>query len=164
MSLLVKGSSFPASPSSGDPFFRDDLGLWCYYDGTRWLTQPKVISQERNSISSNGEVIGRLPSSSYSVYIPSFNVVTTTQVSTTNDGSNYWTVTVQITNSTYSSATTIHTFTTAADTADAWTAHDDAPDSQTPTENDGYLLIYAKTGSPGAIRIAVGFEYQLIIT
>ena len=34
------GSSLPAQPAYGTdvPFFRTDLGEWCYYDGTRWLS------------------------------------------------------------------------------------------------------------------------------
>ena len=33
------GSAFPAGVTTGATFFRTDLGLACYYDGTRWLTQ-----------------------------------------------------------------------------------------------------------------------------
>ena len=31
------GAAFPASPTTGDVYFRTDLGEWYYYDGTRWL-------------------------------------------------------------------------------------------------------------------------------
>jgi len=33
------GSSFPASPTTNDTFYRTDLGAEFYYDGTRWLSQ-----------------------------------------------------------------------------------------------------------------------------
>ena len=32
------GTSFPASPSTNDVFFRTDRGILYYYDGTRWLS------------------------------------------------------------------------------------------------------------------------------
>lgn len=34
-----RGTSFPASPATGQPFFRTDLNLGFFYDGTRWVTQ-----------------------------------------------------------------------------------------------------------------------------
>ena len=36
--LTLGGSSFPASPASGDIFYRTDLHMEFYYDGTRWLS------------------------------------------------------------------------------------------------------------------------------
>ena len=35
---VSSGTSNPGSPVSGDLYFRTDLGLLIYYDGTRWLT------------------------------------------------------------------------------------------------------------------------------
>lgn len=35
---IASGTSFPGSPSTNERFFRTDLGLDFYYDGTRWLS------------------------------------------------------------------------------------------------------------------------------
>lgn len=35
---LAAGTSFPGSPATNDRFFRTDLSLEFFYDGTRWLT------------------------------------------------------------------------------------------------------------------------------
>lgn len=32
------GTSFPATPATGDRYWRSDLGMEFYYDGTRWLS------------------------------------------------------------------------------------------------------------------------------
>jgi hypothetical protein len=37
-SMALGGASFPASPTTNDSYFRADLDLWFYYDGTRWLS------------------------------------------------------------------------------------------------------------------------------
>lgn len=38
VSGIASGTSMPGTPAANDRFFRTDLGLLCYYDGTRWLT------------------------------------------------------------------------------------------------------------------------------
>jgi hypothetical protein len=44
-SLRAGGTSFPGSPTSDDLFYRSDLNMWFFYDGTRWLsTQVFVVS------------------------------------------------------------------------------------------------------------------------
>lgn len=42
---IASGTSNPGSPSSGDMFFRTDMGLVIYYDGTRWLSTQLLKSQ-----------------------------------------------------------------------------------------------------------------------
>jgi len=36
--LKLGHTSFPGSPSTDDVFYRKDLGMWFFYNGTRWLT------------------------------------------------------------------------------------------------------------------------------
>lgn len=36
--LAGGATTFPASPSSDDQFYRTDLDMWFFYDGTRWLS------------------------------------------------------------------------------------------------------------------------------
>lgn len=37
--MRIGGTSFPASPTTDDVFYRTDLGMLFYYDGTRWLSE-----------------------------------------------------------------------------------------------------------------------------
>ena len=38
-----EGTSFPGSPSTDDKFYRTDLNLLYFYDGTRWLTVEQYV-------------------------------------------------------------------------------------------------------------------------
>lgn len=164
MSLLVKGAAFPASPSSGDPFFRDDLGFWCYYDGTRWLSQEFSIGDIQVALSATASRWYRLPVGSYGLFIPNRAIVCSSYVATTNDGSNYWTISITATNTTFGDDTVLHAFNTSGDSANTWTAHDDVPDSQTPSSANGIEVVITKSSSPGNINLSFGLAYRMIIT
>lgn len=48
------GSSFPASKATNDRFWRTDLGVECYWDGSRWLsTQIHTIAQDFTALSAS---------------------------------------------------------------------------------------------------------------
>ena len=72
-------------------------------------------------------------------------------VGTTNDGSNYWTVTLE-----KNETTTITSFTTAGDTPNTWTLHKlEDMDEEMESGTDLTLNIkVAKTGSPSNISLA----------
>lgn len=161
---IMHGSSLPSSASTGTKFFRSDLGLLCYYDGTRWLSEERHLHGFEVSVSATFSRWLRIPTGGYSIYIPNKNVVSTSYVATTSDGSNYWTVAISATDSVWANGTTIHSYTTASDTADTWTAHDDTPDSQTPSNGAGIYVLCTKTSSPGALNVAWSLAYRLIIT
>ena len=48
---MAAGTSFPGGPSSGDLFYRSDLHLQFFYDGTRWLS----LSQYTMALSRAGD-------------------------------------------------------------------------------------------------------------
>ena len=164
--LLAKtvayGTSFPGSPTTGDRFFRTDLVWLCYYDGTRWLTAHEFATPMEYINGNTTDGLYYLPSSiraDYAIYFT--RVAIRTFVATTNDGSKYWTVTVR---STGPGATTIRTFTTASDSADAWVDHSAAPSNNPPANygvSDQYLV---KTSTPGAISTMCTLYYRLIVT
>jgi hypothetical protein len=46
--VSMVGTSFPASPATNDHFYRSDLGMEFYYDGTRWLSVELFTAQYTN--------------------------------------------------------------------------------------------------------------------
>ncbi len=159
------GTSNPGSPSSGDANFRTDLGLWTYYDGTRWLTAHEVavdIPQTYYTVSGTRGLLHRLRTD-YAPYIT--RVAISTNADTTNNASNYWTIAIRGINLTDSAATTIDTFNTSADTVNTWTNHERAPGS-TATPANYYMLdvLATKSGSPGGVTVLVTAYYRLIVT
>jgi hypothetical protein len=162
--LLVKGAAFPGSPSSGDPFFRDDLGFWCWYDGTRWLTETKIATHNSFTGSADGNLAYMRVSDQDSKYIEQINM--TTRVATTNDSDNYWTVEIDGWNNDASTASAIHIFNTSADAADTFIDKTTTSMSQTalPTQEGFFAVNITKTGSPGNIAIYYSVEYREIKT
>ncbi len=160
------GTTLPTSPTTGFVFFRTDLGMFCYYDGTRWLTTheyyvPVIPRQAFTLTNSLIEVVIR---TDYAPYIT--RTVTLTNVAAPNTGANYWTVTSQGINTARSASSNIETFNTSADTAAVETLRDNVPGtSQTPTNRTLLRLIVQITaGAPGAITIAHALYFRLIIT
>lgn len=159
------GTAFPvANLWDGMPFWRTDLGgnLKFTYDGTRWLSEVFTIGYEEVNQSSALNRPFRIVNYGLAVYFPPVNIEFTTKVRTTNNGTDYWTFTLSATDSVLANATTLHTFTTAADAADAFVAHDDVPDSNTPANADGLLLVKTKAASGGNHDYAFHIAYQLI--
>lgn len=88
---IPAGSSFPAAPATGQQYFRTDLGLAFYYDGTHWLT----INQYARTLWTTPST-SAVPSSGIGVTVPpDFDLWVETLVATVtaspNNGSNYWT-------------------------------------------------------------------------
>lgn len=167
--ILQSSGAFPVTNLyTGRVFWRSDLGLWCYYDGAQWLTEPIPFPWFEKTLTTTQSFQIRLPvtlgSTAYSVYLDN-HIDLSTFVSSTNDGSNKWTGTIAITDSLFANAETIHTFDTGAapDTASTWTNHDDAPDVAAPSVGEGITISVIKTGSPGALTLSFAFMYQLII-
>jgi hypothetical protein len=158
------GTAFPASPATGRQFFRTDLGLACYYNGTNWVTSQLLLAAHAFTstitVSSSFHVLR----TDYRPWIERVSLLY--NISTTNDGSNYWTIATRTTNAAITTTTSIHVVNTSAATAGAWTSSDLAAN----TANDGgttnkYWLDFAvtKTGSPGQITLYGTVFYRLII-
>jgi hypothetical protein len=87
------GTAFPTA-TAGDRYWRSDLGLECYYDGTRWLTvDEKIMGASVNNVLLGGaaNTVG------FPAYIPLGDhdwwitrAFFMTYVATTNDGTRYW--------------------------------------------------------------------------
>jgi hypothetical protein len=162
------GTAFPTSPApaTNDLFFRTDLGLLCYYDGTRWLTADEYIIVlpwfPLITLPYTGTVpntILLLPTrSDYGYYITKASCYT--RVATTNNGSNYWGLRLLY------SATNLWDFNTSAQAADVNVTHTNAAINTATTPTATFLAINAqtKTGAPGSLTVAAFVQYRLIIT
>lgn len=117
------GTSNPGSAATGDRYWRTDIGMEVYYDGTRWLTTQvfpihlKIDDVVTWPLTSTTSVVARasLPfGGTYDLWLMSWYFTNT--ILTTNDGSNYWTASLRKFPATGAS-TQIATVATNADTA-----------------------------------------------
>lgn len=162
------GTSFPGSPTAGDRFDRTDLNLLCYYDGTRWLTMTEYSVALTTLASApfqttGGANAGRSsPRLDYGTYMTRYQCVT--RVDTTNNGSNYWAVTLSWDDATVSAGTTISTVDTSADTAGTYANHSSNINAVLDATAMAFYLSVAKTGSPGQFTCNAQLFYRLVIT
>jgi hypothetical protein len=161
----ASGTAFPASPIAGDLFFRTDLGLQCYYDGTRWLTvQEYFYTAPTITFGSTTNVYRARIRTNYAIYIT--RLCLTTMVLTTNDASNYWQVTMRSINSVISAVSNLCTaVSTAGDTVSAIVNKEPVTISNATPANYGIFdLSTNKTGSPGTLQVWESVYYRYIIT
>lgn len=163
-STAAMGTSFPGSPATGQRFFRTDRLLDYFYDGAQWLTM-----QLFTAVPANGTAFGSgFSASQVSGYIATWQTTYTpylvelrgpTLVSTTNDGSRFWTVAVKK----GSDDSTIGSYSTGTtpDTAGTVTSHSATINATTAEK---YLYIHCvKTSTPGNLIVApVILTYRLV--
>lgn len=166
----TQGTAFPASPATGQQFFRTDLGLDCYYDGTRWLTKT-LYEQELSvapvlqpySANSSGALKASLWNGLYDIW--AINWQSITYVATTNTGSAYWTCELfkETIEAAYSSAS-LGSFNTSADAADRVEAHTVAVNALLGTGYGSLTVTIAKTSTPGTLVLLGKLTYRLVVT
>lgn len=159
------GTAFPTSDLwQGMPFHRTDLKMDCFYDlaNTQWLSMTEYSTGRVTfSASADAGVPSERLRDDYAHFVTRVNL--SAIVSTTNDGSNYWTFTISSRDSTISASTTIFTDDTS-DQSTAWVDYDGDPSEDTPANYGQYYLAYAKTGSPGSVTLTFSVNYRLIVT
>lgn len=121
----TKASSFPATPATNQMCFRTDLGLLCYYDGTRWLTQTLYevpFSAGATSLPATATAgLGYLPvQSTYDMWLVDWTA--STLVLTTNNGTDKWALKLEKTNAANAATQIDAGFSTGTtpDTASNW--------------------------------------------
>lgn len=164
--LSIGGSSFPGSPGSGDLYFRSDLGLIFYYDGTRWLTVNEYNAPFGNTVAASASFGGNGPYQAMNFTLDAYieKLYATTDVLTTNDGTNNWTLTLNKV-STANALTPLGNFTTAADTHDTWASH--VITVNAALVNGSFPLLRldgTKNGAPGNLYCMSTLTFRLIGT
>lgn len=164
---IESGTSFPGSPATDALFYRTDLNLIFFYDGTRWLTvnEYTLAGATRTSVGAGLSATSTLvnaPTVSADMYIEDFRA--STFVSGTNNGSNFWTVTLDKRDAA-NAATTIGSVDTTADTGSTWNLHVDAVDEVVAGATYKVMFIIAtKTSAPGNLVVGVEVTYRLVGT
>lgn len=163
---MASGASFPSSPSTGLLFYRTDLDLLCVYDGTRWITtdvMPMVLLPNRSTISVNTIWDTRVRAD-LALYVD--YIALSTNAAATNNGTNFWTITIQGVNLALSAATTVYNPNTSADTAGVETDHSGSVSagSVAPSNNHYLRVSAAKTLTPGNLTIACTAYVRYIVT
>lgn len=161
------GSSFPASPATGLLFFRSDLGFLCYYDGARWLTiheySAVMSTSAATSTVTNANLLTVAQRDNYAIDVT--RIETSYFVATTNNGTNFWTITHQGQDGTFGTANNISSFDTSGAAANAWGTFDVAPNVTATPANYRHLNIsVSKTNAPGQLSILSTVYYRLIVT
>lgn len=159
-SIIGSGTSFPASPASGDLFLRTDRALLYFYDSTLtlWVTLPEYlavftpVAAPSTGFTSSTTVANRL------VLLPRFAspalvrltyVQLLCSVSTTNNSSNYWSLAVV----TRPAGTTVCTLSTSSGAAGADLALEWSTGSPLPRTESLLQISVTKTGSPGTLYL-----------
>jgi hypothetical protein len=162
------GTSFPASKATNDRYWRTDLGMEFYWDGTRWVSTT-VYRESMNGISNSssdvmplpaaqtGDVLGYSPlwAPTYDIYV--LGAYFWYYVLTTNNGSNFWTHTVD-----FDSANPISKATSADAANTNFGVYVALNAALTAPKNARFYT--TKTGTPGSAYVAAVFNYRLIGT
>jgi hypothetical protein len=95
-----EGTSFPVSPADNDKFYRTDLNLLCFYNGTRWLTvdkyilelRPFAVATNHNISATTQNLLSCYPflAPDYDFWVEEFRA--TNNVQGTSNGTNFWTI------------------------------------------------------------------------
>lgn len=158
------GTSFPGSPATNDLFYRTDRHLLYFYDGTQWLTVQQYevgIGGQQNvyPVAAGVSMVWWPVRQDYGIYLERW--VCTTFVSTTNNGSNNWTILLDRF-STTNLQTNITSFSTSADTASNWISHSQVINAVLNSSARAIRVGSNKIGSPGTMYALSTLVYRLI--
>jgi hypothetical protein len=159
---LKEGTAFPTGPATGDRYRRTDLDYMVFfYDGTRWLSETLYVAPMPPYNNGDEQPNTTAPVNLFRMGIPTFDddfdlwierFIVTARSSSTNDGSNYWTMDLQAFDG--SSSDTLGTADTSAMTVGV--AGRDAVVIDTLIDASVELLFQtneAKVGAPGALDL-----------
>jgi hypothetical protein len=154
------GTSFPGSKATGDRYWRTDLALEFYWDGTRWVTTTLYSlpfgypAAPLSPASASTTVRMGDPHPTLDAWLVDFWAWT--YVVTTNDASKYWTLVM-------SNQTGPPTLSTISNAADAG-IQESTSLNQVLTAGSGIYLAITKVSTPGNIHATPMFSYRLIAT
>lgn len=159
------GTAFPASKLTGDRYWRTDLGMEAYWDGTRWVTTEifhcvlahanSTVPMSVGNISFRGVLYG----STYDQWLIEMRTAVNAQA--TNNGSNFWTAVLA--DQAGGAIGGGVTWNTSADAAGAWVYKTTAIGAVLSGKTEIQLTVNG-TGAPGALYIAPIVAYRLVLT
>lgn len=168
---MAGGTSFPGGPSSGDLFYRTDLHLQFFYDGTRWLT----LSQYTATIRRVGTVAEPMSATGNpgawplleSIWVEDFFAeFFVASGGSALSGSHKWVLTLRIRDADGTTLTDIGTVSIDSGSSNLWRALvDTSVDAATAATDIGLVVTATKTGTPGDLTTEIArINYRLIAT
>lgn len=162
---VPSGSSNPGGPATNDLFLRTDLGMIFQYNGTRWLCtcpheSPLVTSETPTQPATGTATVGYGALDNITLDLWIERIVCATTVITTNNGTNFWTVSV----SRDPSGTSLGSFSTGTtpDTAGTSTRHNITVGALSGTSDRYWRVLATKTLSPGGIYVFSWLKFRYV--
>lgn len=157
-----EGAAFPLSPGSGDKFYRTDLNMLCFFDGTRWMS---VNEYSINSVGAQSESVSGTHylgiRQDYPLFLTSVDIKTFTSPAPT--GSSYWEFALHW-RTLGNVDTELLELNNIGDLASNWTDHQQIVNAVLDPTAVVFRFRWSKFGSPGAIYCPFTIRYRLIVT
>ena len=172
------GSSFPGSPSSGDRYWRTDLGMEFYYDGTRWLSTTLYHSHtvQENISAGSSYAAPNITLSTFNWPTPAIGSGSDVWLvaaefdffvngGTALSGSHSW-VTVLGKTIGANTQTTVLTFTANSGASSVWRRDTQAIGAllNNGTTHYAFNLLSTKTGTPGPLFSHCDITFRIVAT
>jgi hypothetical protein len=159
------GTSFPGSKATGDRYWRTDLGLLFYWDGTRWVTVNEYSTSgvtETLAPTATNTLTRMAALTDFDIYATVWDV--STFVVTTNNGTSFWTIEA-VKTSTANADTNMTTGNTSADAANTWTRHKLTVNTAIVSAANPTIGLHAtKTSAPGQLFYSATLRFRIIGT
>lgn len=175
-SVVQQGSTaFPGSPAADDMFYRTDLDMWFFYDGTRWLsttlyhaTLPaSTLDMGTAGIAASGSAQNRThvppPSGGSNIYIVDHIIDFFVNGGTALGASHKWVGTFDKVD-TSNVATTIVTDNIDSGSSSVWRQTVDSVNALLGTTSFVLQSSWTKTGTPGNLLVYEGYTYRIVAT
>lgn len=170
------GTAFPASPTTNDRFYRTDLTLWFFFDGTRWMTEDLFTCQLR----SNSATVQPYAATTATVQVagmPSLQGGSDLWIEshmctflvagggTALGAAHKWVGTVQKGDSA-AALTTVATVNIDSGASAAWRRIETTVNAliNTPTTFFFFATTWTKTGTPGTLQALEEIHYRIVAT
>ena len=167
------GSTFPASPDTGDVFWRTDHRMHYFYDGTRWLCtclHTLNLDDELTNLSATDTDVGRIapfPSgpSAGGIFVEDLDAGYHVAAGTALSASHKWTVVVQLYDVSAAGNATIATKTIDSGASAVWRRDAaQAVDAVVAADAAFVYMNVTKTGTPGNLYFYPALTYRFIAT
>jgi len=179
---LPSGTSFPGSPANNDLFYRTDLDLLFFYDGTRWLTTQAFAAPNVGTLFTNSTQLGDLRSSisatsstllrmmapynmgASDIWLVAYRVVFQVTAGTALSGSHKWVGTLQGFDAATSVTGTAATVNIDSGSSSVFRELNTAIGAARVSGTLWYGMTWTKTGTPGALQTGEQLIYRIIGT
>lgn len=178
------GTSFPGSPATNDRYWRTDLAMEFYYDGTRWLStqifEKQMLPHNGATTSTSvGDLFGNITATSAfnlralapslhggsDVWIIDYRMTFIVEGGgTALDGSNKWVATFLGVDLNGSSLGTIATTTINSGSSSVRRVSTVTVGALAPSGTVYYVVTWTKTGTPGNLETGEAYSYRIVAT